>query len=328
MNNRRKLVIALGAGVLTAPFASFAQQQGKVWRIGFLWELPQSLYADRFVAFTEGMRELGYAEGTNYVVEQRSAQNDRTRLPALTAELVALKVAVILAQGTPAALAARNVSREIPIVITSAGDPVGSGLAASLRRPGGNVTGLTSMTTDLYAKRLDLLRQILPGMRREGLLYIPANPMDALADRQFETDCGKLGLKSIRALVGKQEDVAGAFDILKRDKAQGVIVSSPSLNQRLREAIIEHAARDRLPAVYGNTIFADSGGLLSYATNQPDLYRRAAAYVDKIFKGAKPGDLPIDQPTKFEFLINLKTAKALGVKIPQSVMVQATKVIE
>ena len=322
MNSRRTLLIALGAGVLTAPFASFAQQQGKVWRIGFLWE---SYYADRFVAFTAGMRELGYAEGTHYVVEQRVGP---ARLPALAAELIALKVDVILAQSTPATLAARDASRETPIVMTTVGDPVGSGLAENLRRPGGNVTGLTTMTTDLYTKRLDLLRQILPGMRRAGLVYNPGNPLDVIALKQFESDCGKLGLKSIRAPVGKREDIAGAFDLLKRDKAQGVIVSSPSLNVQLRESIIERAAGSRLPAVYGNTVFADSGGLLSYSTNQADLNRRAAAYVDRIFKGAKPGDLPIEQPTKFELVINLKTAKALGIKITDSVLAQATKVVE
>jgi putative ABC transport system substrate-binding protein len=328
MNNRRKLLVALCAGALAAPFGAIAQQKGRIWRIGYLWELPPSLSADRFVAFTAGMRELGYAEGTHYVVEQRSAQTDLPRLPALAAELVALKVDVIVVQSTPAALAARNATREIPIVTTSAGDPVGNGLAASLRHPGGNVTGLSTMTTDLYTKRLHLLHQIVPGMRRAGLLYNPDNPIDMLALKQFETDCSKLGFKSIRASVGKKEDVAAAFNLLKRDNAQGVVVSSPSLNLNLRDSIIEHAARYRLPAVYGNTLFPDSGGLLSYSASQVDMSRRAATYVDKIFKGAQPGELPIEQPMLFEMVLNKRTAKALGIKIPNSILAQATKVIE
>lgn len=328
MNSRRTLLIALGAGVLAAPFGAIAQQKGDIWRIGYLWELTPSLSTERFAAFTAGMRELGYAEGTRYVVEQRFAQNDRTRLPALAEELVALKVDVIVTQSTPAALAARNATREIPLVMTAAGDPVGSGLAASLRRPGGNATGLTTMTTDLYTKRLHLLHQIVPGMRRAGLLYNPDNPIDMLALKQFEADCGKLDFKPIRGPVGKKDDVAAAFNLLKRDNAQGVVVGSISLNLGLRDSIIEHAAKYRLPAVYGNTLFVSSGGLLSFSANQIDINRRAATYVDKIFKGAQPGELAIEQPMVFEMALNKKTAKTLGIAFPNSILVQATKVIE
>ncbi len=257
-------------------------------------------YVQRIDAFNAGMRELGYAEGKDYAIEHRSAENDLARLPALAAELLALKVDVIVPSGTPSAVAARNATREIPILIVTVGDPVGSGLAASLRRPGGNVTGLTNLASDLVTKHLDLLRQILPDMRRVGFLYNPDNAANVLGLKQFESDCGKLGFNSIRAPVRKAEDIATAFNTLKRDKAQGMIVTAASSNIAWRESIIEHAAKHRLPAIYGENLFAESGGLLSYAANFPDLYRRAAAYADKIFKGAKPGDLPIEQPTKFE----------------------------
>ena len=217
----------------------------------------------------------------------------------------------------------------IPILVVTVSDPVGTGLAASLARPGGNVTGLTQgVGNDLYTKRLDLLRQLVPGMRRVGILHNPDNAADSSTLRQFESDCAKLGFKSILARVRKREEIAAAFNTLLRDKAQGLIVTSAGTNFAWRETIIEQAVKHRLPAVYGGSPIVDSGGLISYGTDQIDLYRRAAAYADKIFKGAKPGDLPIEQPIKFEMVINLKTAKALGIKIPGSVLVQATQVIE
>jgi putative ABC transport system substrate-binding protein len=328
MNQRRKLIFALGASALTAPFTGFAQQHRKVWRVGILWELEQSYYAPRIDAFKQGMRELGYAEGQDYVIEQRSAQNDLARLPTVAAELLAANVDLIISSGTPSAVAARNATREIPILITVVGDPIGSGFAASLRRPGGNITGLTNISTDLYTKRLDLLHQTLPGMRRVGFLYNPDNGNDALSLGPFESDCGKLGFKTIRAPVRKVEDIATAFKTLQRDKAQGMIVSAASPNAVWRESIIGQAAKHRLPSIYPISSFADSGGLISYSANYDDQYRRVAAYADKLFKGAKPGDLPIEQPIKFETVINLKTAKALGIKIPDTVMLRADKVIQ
>ena len=328
MNKRRKLVVALGAGALTAPFASFAQQQGKLWRIGVLWENEPSYYAQHIDAFKAGMRDLGYAEGRDYAIEQRSAQTDLVRLPALMADLLALKVDVIVSSGTPSAVAAHNASRAIPILVVTAGDPVGSGLAATLRRPGGNVTGLTGLSTDLTTKRLDLLRRIVPGMRRVAFFYNPANANDTLSLTQFESDCGELQLKSIRAPARQRTEIAEAFNTLQRENAQGVLVSNSGSSNAWRASIIEHAAKHRLPVIYGRSSMVESGGLISYATDNIDLYRRAAAYADKIFKGAKPGDLPIEQPLKFEFVINLSTARALGIKVPNEIMVLATKVIE
>ena len=272
------------------------------------------------------MHELGYAEGRDYAIESRSARNDLSRLPALAAELVALKVDLIITQLTPSALAARKATREIPILITPAGDPVGSGLAASLSHPGGNVTGLTSLSAELYPKRLDLLRQILPRMRRAGFLYNPDSPADQLSLKQFESACGKLNINSIRAPARNGDEIASAFQTLSREKAQGLIVTGGSM-LGLRGKIIEHAAKNRLPAMYARSVFAESGGLIAYGPDYPGLYRRGAAYADKIFKGAKPGDLPIEQPTTFELVINMKTAKALGIKIPDVIMLRADKVI-
>jgi putative ABC transport system substrate-binding protein len=329
LNKRRNLLVALGAGALTAPFGSFAQQKGKVWRIGLLNESESSVYFARTNLFKEGMRELGYVEGRDYSIEQRSADGDIARLPVLAAELLALKVDLILTSGTPPAVAARKVTSVIPILFALAGDPVGSGLATALSRPGGNVTGLANgVASELITKRLDLLRQMLPGMRRVGILYLADNAANTAGLKQFEADCSKLRLTSIRAPVRAAQEIPAAFVALKHDKAQALLVTQANTFTASRDSIVENAGKHRLPAIYPVSLFAEAGGLTSYGSNPNDSWRRAAAYADKIFKGAKPGDLPIEQPTKFEFVLNLKTAKALGIKIPGSVVVQATKVIE
>ena len=325
MITRRRIVIALGAAAF-APFAGFAQTRPRL--IGWLSRGDPADPVDlRYLdAFKTGMRELGHVEGRDYRVESRFGQGDLSRLPALAAELVALKVDLIVALTTPAAVAARTATREIPIIADS-GDPVGTGLAASLSHPGGNITGLSNLSDELYAKRLDLLRQILPGMRRAGFLYNPDNPIDRRSLKQFESACDKLNINSIRAPARNGEEITSAFQTLSREKAQGLIVVSASM-YRLRGKIIEHAAKNHLPAIYARNVFVESGGLITYGTDYPEQYRRFAAYADKIFKGAKPGDLPMEQPTKFEMIINLKTAKALGVKIPDVIMLRADKVIE
>ena len=328
MITRRKLVLAIGATTLVSPLSSVAQRVSKVWRFGFLRENEQPLSMTNTDAFKAGMSALGYTEGRDYVIEIRNAQSDFGRLPALAAELVALKVDIIVPNGTPSAVAASKATREIPILLMTIGDPVGSGLAASLAHPGGNVTGLTSINVELVTKRLDLLRQLLPRMRGVGFLYDPNNQNDALGLARFESDCGKLQLQPIRAPAREAEEIAAALMRLARDKAQGLIVSVGNTNNASRERIIQHADKYRLPAAYGRSDFAEAGGLFSYAADFADLSRRAATYADKIFKGAKPGDLPIQQPTLFDFVLNMKTAKALGLKIPGSILVQATKVIE
>jgi len=329
MISRRQIVIAFGAGMLAVSFASFAQQQRKVWRIGVLWEREQFDYSPNLEAFKGGMRGLGYAEGKDYVIEQRSGNNDHPRLPALAVELLALKVDLIIAPASPSAVAAHNATHDVPILIVTISDPVGSGLAASLARPGGNLTGLAQgVGSELYTKRLDLLRQILPGIRRVGFFYNPDNAGNMRSLKQFQSDCDKLKLQSIPVEVRKVQDDVVAFNILKRDKAQALIVAGDSTYTSRRETIIELAANHRLPTMYPSISFVNSGGLIAYATNTTDLYRRVAVFADKIFKGAKPGDLPIEQPLKFETAINLKTAKALGIKIPDVVMLRADRVIE
>lgn len=326
MVKRRNLIVALGAGAL-APRCAFAQQK-KVWRIGFLWEIDPSADIPRLAALKTGMSELGYVEGRDYIVEERTAKSEIARLPALAAELVALKVDVIFTAGTPAALAARKATGDIPIVIATAGDPVGSGLAATLAHPGGNVTGLTNISSELVTKRLDVLRELLPRMQRVGLLYDPDNALDALSLVRFESYCTKLKLQGIRAPMRKAGEVDEAFAMLTRNKAQAVIVPPSNTNHASRTVIVQRALKLRLPTVVGRADYAEAGGLVSYAPDILDLHRRSAAYVDKIFKGARPGELPIEQPTKFEFVVNMKTAKVLGIKIPNSILVQATKVIE
>ena len=326
MISRRRIVIALGTGALAVPFASFAQQQRKVWRIGVLWERAQSDYSPSLEAFKGGMRGLGYAEGKDYAIEQRSAQNDLAHLPALMAELLALKVNLIMVSGTPSAIAANNATRDLPILIVTVSDPIVIGLARSFLRPGGNVTGLTQdVGQDLGTKRLDLLTEIVPGMRRVGFLYNPENPTNLLILRQFEVDCGKLGLIPILTTIRNGDEVEAAFKILRRDRAQGLIVSAGSTTTAFQDRIVEQAEKNRLPAVYAATAYT---GLITYGVNRDDLYRRVATYVDKIFKGAKPSDLPIEQPTKFDLVVNMKAAKALGLTIPNSILVQATKVVE
>jgi putative ABC transport system substrate-binding protein len=330
MNKRRKLLVALGASAVTVPFASLAQQQGKVWRIGFLLDRSSAdpTMSRSMDAFKAGLGDLGYAEGKDYAIVHRDARSELSRLPTLAKELLALKVDLIIASSTSSSVAAQKATREIPIVFVSIADPVASGLAASLSRPGGNVTGLTSLDSELSTKRLELLRQILPGVRRVGYFYNPDSAVAISQLRQFESDCAILGLQSIHIPLRSVQETAAAFNTLKREKAQALYVTAQSTIIGWYENIIEQAAKYRLPAMYGRSSGPDSGGLIAYATNTLDLWRRAAIYADKIFKGAKPGDLPIEQPTKFELVVNMKTAKALGIKIPNSIMVQATKVIE
>ena len=333
MNTRRKLVIAIGAGALApsialAPRTLLAQQSRKLWRIGHLTALLPEAYTPRLNAFKSGMTALGYADGRDYVVEVRSSGGDLARLPALAAELVALNVDLVVTAGTPSVVAASRATRTIPIVMTTSGDPVGNGVAASLRRPGGNVTGMTSLSSELISKRVDLLRQVAPQMQRTSLLYNPADPNDGLILPRFEADCRTLKLRPIPAPARTADEIANAFRQLVRDKAQGVVVTATSAYSQARGTIIELAATHRLPVAYSRTDYVEAGGLFSYAPDNLDLNRRAAAYADKIFKGAKPADLPIQQPLIFDLVINMKTAKALGIKFSQGILIQATRVIE
>ena len=329
MNTRRKLVIALGATALTAPFGSFAQQQSKVWRAGFLsLRRADSLDSDAFGAFPRGMRDLGYAEGKNLVIEWRFADGRHERLSGLAAELVQMKVDIIVTSGTDATSAAQKATTTIPIVIGNAGDPVGSGFAKTLARPGGNITGLSNLAGDITSKQLEILLDVVPKLSRVAILLNPLNSSLAGVLKDVRSRARKASVEIVPLEVRTAPEIGSAFALMTKARAGAVIVArDPIFNQEKRQ-IAEHSTKNRMPSIAGISEFVEAGCLMSYGQNSADNFRRAATFVDKIFKGAKPGDLPIEQPTKFELVVNLKTARALGITIPQSVRFRADRVIE
>jgi len=325
--NKRLLVSLVVTLILTAVHTAEAQQPKKVPRIGFLGGASASFYAARTNAFRQGLNELGYTEGKNIDIEYRYAEGKFDRLPDLAAELVGLKVDVIVAAPTPSVLAAKKASATTPIVFASVVDPVASGLVASLARPGGNITGLTILGPELSGKRLELLKEVLPNVTRVAALWNSANPAQELVWKEMQAAAQQLHLQLQSLEVRSANDFDIAFKAALRERAQALIPSGePLINTQLKR-IVEFAAKNRLPAMYAGPEAVDAGGLMSYAPNYTDHYRRAAVYVDKILKGAKPADLPVEQPTKFEFAINLKTAKQIGLTIPPNVLLRADKVI-
>jgi putative tryptophan/tyrosine transport system substrate-binding protein len=326
----RKTVINFS---LTALFYAFclpvwAQQPTKVPRIGFLGGASASSYAARIDAFRQGLNELGYTEGKNIVIEYRYADGKLDRLPALAKELVGLKPDVIVAAPTPSVLAAKKASATTPIVFASVVDPVASGLVDSLARPGGNITGLTILGPELSGKRLELLKEAIPNVIRVAALWNPANPASELVWKEMKAAAQELRLQLQSLEVRSANDFDIAFKAALRERAQALIPSPESLINTQLKRIVEFAAKNRLPAMYAGPEVVDAGGLMSYAPNYTDHYRRTAIYVDKILKGAKPADLPVEQPTKLEFVINLKTAKQIGLTIPPNVLVRADRVIK
>jgi len=332
VKNRRKLVVALGAGALAAPFTSFAQQKGKIWRVGFL--SPRHVdFVDSDVfygPFRQGMRELGYVEGRNLVIEWRSAEGKYERLPGLATELVNLKVDVIVIASTIAARAAQKASTTIPIVMGVAGDPVDAGLVKSLARPGGNITGLTNMSRDVSLKQLEMLQSMVPKLSHVAVLVNSSNPANVKTSKRIEAEAQKLGIKILRAEVRTPQEIDNAYSLMRQQNAGALMVSGQAepFFQQQRSQIAQLTAKYRLPSIAGDSMFSEAGLLMSYGTSLADQLRRAATYVDRIFKGAKPADLPIEQPTKFVLVINGKTAKALGLTIPQSLLISADRVIE
>ena len=312
--------------LLVAGAVAPAQQPTKIPRIGILVGASASFFSARAEAFRQRLRELGYVEGKNIVLEYRYADGKSDRLPALAAELVQLKVDVIVATG-PAILAAKKASATIPIVFALAADPVGTGLVASLARPGGNITGLSLMAPDLDGKRLELLKEAFPKVARVAFLWEGGSRGNrALTDMEAATKA--LGLKLQSLEVRGLDDFESAFARAKRDGAHALITApGPLLNTQQRQ-VLDFAAKNRLPAMYPFSEFVEAGGLMSYAPNIADLFRRAADFVDKILKGTKPADIPVEQPMKFEFIVNLKAAKQIGLTIPPNVLVRADKVIK
>jgi ABC-type uncharacterized transport system substrate-binding protein len=325
--NRRAFVAGLGA-VLAAPLTVEAQVTGKVYRIGMLEVVPAALNATNLAAFRQGLRELGYVEGQNVVIEYRSADGRAERFPDLARELVRLKVDLIVTRGTPAALAAKHATATIPIVMAASGDPVGTGIAASLAHPGGNVTGLSAVATEIQGKLLQVLRELVPQIARVAFLFNMSNPVAQTQWKEAEPAARLVRLQPQLLDVRTPRDLEPALDAAVRQHSGAVIVSIDALTQANARQIVEAVATRRLPAISREREFVDAGGLMSYGIPYADSYRRATVYVDKIFRGAKPADLPIEQPTRFELVINLKTAKTLGLTVPPSLLLRADRVIE
>jgi putative ABC transport system substrate-binding protein len=325
--NRRSFITLLGGAAAAAwPLAVQAQQAQKLYRIGLL--SPGFGGVPRLLgAFTEGLRQLGWIEGQNFIFERRNAEW-LDRMPQLAEELVNLDVDVIVAGGTLPPLAAKRVTATIPIVMTGAGDPLGSGLVASLARPGGNVTGLSLMVPDLGGKRLEMLKEFAPSISRVAVIWNAASPYSARVFGETKEVAQRLGLEVQSIEMRVPADFDYALEAATEQRANALVAVEDPLTIAYRKTIVDFAAKNRLPAIYGLREFADVGGLIVYGANLADLHWRAAGYVDKIFKGAKPADLPVQQPTKFELMINLKTAKALGLDVPPTLLARADEVIE
>ncbi len=318
------LLLAL-ALILGMPLVAEAQEGVKVPRIGYL--SPDS-DTPLLNAFRQGLRDLGWVEGKNIAIEVRSAEGKYERLPELAAELIRLKVDVIVASTTPVAVVAKHATATIPIVIQFVADPIGSGLVPSLAHPGGNITGWTHLGRELRGKYVELLKAALPGSTRIGVLWNPGNPIHGPSLKDAEAAAQTLKVQLQPVGVQDPKELESAFSALARKHVEGLVVLPDGMFLAQGDRIIALAARSRLPAMYGMTELAKAGGLMGYGVNFPDMYRHGASFVDRILKGARPGDLPIEQPTKFELAINLKTAKALGLTIPQSVLIRADEVIQ
>jgi putative ABC transport system substrate-binding protein len=310
------------------PAGSVAQQPQKVLRIGFISSHSPSAIAARIEAFRDGLRSLGYVDGKNIVLEYRSAEGKLDRLPDLAAELVHLKVDVMVTSGPPATRSVKEKTSSIPIVMAFDTDPVGNGFVASLARPGGNVAGLSALSPEISGKRLELLKEIVPRLSRLAVLGQSTEPANAQSLKEMELAARPLGVKLQYVDVPLPSDIEVAFQAAKTGRADAIFVlGGHSFNSQLKQ-VAEFANKNRLPAAYQGREYVEAGGLMSYGTNIPDLFRRAGVYVDKIFKGAKPADLPVEQPTKFEFVVNLKTARQIGLKIPPNVLARADRVIK
>ena len=323
------LSLAMAIVSLAVPFAIEAQPAARLYRIGMMEVVGTSANAANLGAFRRGLSELGYVEGQNVLIEYRSADGRTERFADLAIELVRLKVDVIVTRGEPAALAAKHATATIPIVMASSGDPAVSGIVASLARPGGNVTGFHVMAPpELGSKRLQLLKEAVPGLSRVGILWNPADIYPPLIVRDTERAARAMRVQLASLEVQRPEAFEQAFESALLGQVDGLIAVEDYLTFTDRTRIVEFTAMSRLPAIYGLREFVDAGGLMSYGTDRRDLYRRCAAYIDKILKGARPGDLPVEPPTKFELAINLKTARALGLVIPPSLLLRADHVVE
>jgi len=328
MNRRESIIAFVALGAVAGSIASFAQQQGKVWRVGFLSLYSASEIVQNTAAFLKALRELGYIEGRNLVVEWRFAEGSFERLPDLAADLVQLKVDVIVAVASAAISAAKNATSTIPIVMATTGDPVGSGFVKSLARPGGNITGLSNLGGDTGAKLLDLLLTAVPKVSRVGVLVTPTSTTYRAISESIQAGAQNTNVNVLIAEARTPQEIETAFAMMAGESAGSVIVGAAPLFALHRAQIAQLAIKYKMPSIFGNRAYVEAGGLMSYGYKLTENYLRAASYVDKILKGAKPGDLPVEQPTTLELVINLKTARALGLTIPQSILLRADEVIQ
>jgi putative ABC transport system substrate-binding protein len=323
---RRDLIAMIGSAAVISSLAVRAQQVPKVYRIGLLETIPEAQNAANLDALRGGLRDFGYVEGKNMVIDYRSADGLAARFPDLASELVRLKVDLIVTRGTPAARAAKSASGIIPVVMAAMGEPLV--VVASLAHPGGNVTGLTTFSTVLTGKRIELLKELVPSVSRVALLHNMGNPVAPPQWAETETAARSLGIEAELLDVRSSEDIGRAFDAAVRHHVEALLIGIDGLTQMHQGTIVDLAASTKLPAVYPSREFVEVGGLIAYAVSYRDLYFRAASFIDKIFKGSKPAELPVEQPIKFELVINRKTAKSLGLAVPSSLLIRADEVIE
>jgi putative ABC transport system substrate-binding protein len=319
----RLTILALCLAVATLA----ARAQTAIHRIGFLGNSNPALEANLVGPFRDGLRDLGYIEGSNIAIEYRWAEGDYTRFPRLITELIAAKVEIIVTAGTPATLALKKATTSIPIVMIAVGDPVGTGIVPSLRLPGGNITGLTSISPELDGKRLELLREVVPDVSHVAVLWNSSSPLQVVAEKQTRAAADALGMKMLSLGVRSREEIEAALGQILKARPHALLVLADRLFLHHRQRLMEFAAEHRLPGVHAYRELVDVGGLMSFGPSYAGMHRRAAIFVDRILRGAKPGELPVERPASFELVVNLKTATALGVTIPQSVLLRATEII-
>jgi putative ABC transport system substrate-binding protein len=326
---RRDFIMLVSGAVAAWPLAAWAQQlTDKVWRVGMLETAPPEASAANMAAFLKGLRELGYVVGQNLTIEYRSSDGHNERLPDLASDLVRLNVDLIVLRGTPQAVAVKNATSTIPVVMATVADPVGSGIIASLAKPGGNITGLSSFVTELSGKRVELLKELVPEATRIAIMTNFSNPATTTQWEAEQAAARALAVEIRRFDVRNDSEVSRAVEAAVDDKIKALAVAVDTVTSTNRRQIIDLAAHYKMPAIYSDGVFVDEGGLMSYGVSYPQLYYRAASFVDKIFKGAKPGDIPVEQPTTLELVVNLKTAKTLGLAVPLTLLVAANRVIE
>lgn len=323
-----RFTLAFTLAILLLPFVAAAQQSSPMHRIGFLGNTTPELEANLIEPFRQGLRDFGYSEGRNTVIEYRWLEGRYERLPALIGELLALKVDVIVTAGTPATLALKKATTTVPLVMIAVGDPVGTGIVPSLSHPGGNITGLTSISPELDGKRLELLREIIPGIAHIAVLWNSDSPLQFVGQRRTQEAAAVLGMKVLSLGVRNEEGLEKALAEIARQQPKALLVLADRLFLFHRKRIMDFAAIQRLPGVHAYRELVEAGGLMSFGPSYAGMHRRAAYFVDRILKGANPGDLPVERPATFELVINLKAANALGLKIPQSVMLRATEIIQ